>query len=435
MKTSARWMVWSAAAATLALGPWLAPRLRGAPLRAAADAPATPVPSVEVERPERRPMARRLSVPATLEALERTDLYAKATGFVAELKVDLGDRVKAGQLLVALEVPELTRDLEEARARRAAQSASLQAAGAAVDQARQRVEVARGALGARRIERAWREVLHSRQKQLHEEKSVTDQDLEESSSRLGVARAEEGTALAQVASAQAEVRVAESARDAAASQLEVARAQTEKIETMLGYTRIVAPFDGVITRRLVDRGALVQAAAATATRTSPLLTIQNAERMRVSIDVPEVDVPFLRGGDPARVRPHGWDGPGVEGRVARAAGALQTETRTMRAEIDLPNPDGRLLPGMYAQVTLELDRRPDALTIPAQALLTEGGEPFVYTVKDGRAVRTPVKIGLDDGVRLEIVQGVGDQDLVVVTGKSLLSPGALVRTVSQGSGR
>ena len=164
--------------------------------------------------------------------------------------------------------------------------------------------------------------------------------------------------------AKADLGVAEANRDLAANQVDVAAATVEKIKALLGYTQIVAPFDGVVARRQVNRGDLVQ--AATATRTTPsagsLFTVQRIDTIRVFCDVPEDDVPHLHVGDPAIVKPSGFDGKPFIGKVTRFSLRLDPETRNMRTEIDLPNPEERLYPGTYAEVSLEMNRRPDALT-------------------------------------------------------------------------
>jgi len=136
------------------------------------------------------------------------------------------------------------------------------------------------------------------------------------------------------------------------------------------YSQIVAPFDGVVARRLVNRGDLVQ--AATATRMTPLFTVQRIDIIRVFCDVPESDVSHLHIADPAIVKPFGFDGKPFIGNVTRFSTRLNPETRNMRTEIDLPNPEERLYPGMYAEVSLEMNRRPDVLTVPAAAVGSDG---------------------------------------------------------------
>jgi RND family efflux transporter MFP subunit len=188
------------------------------------------------------------------------------------------------------------------------------------------------------------------------------------------------------------------------------------------YATIRAPFDGVVSRRLVDRGAFVQ--SATASRTAPLFTVQRVDQFRIFIEVPETDVPHVRAGTIANVKPYGMPGLSFDGTVTRISSSLNPGTRTMRTEIDLSNKDGALMHGMYAQVVLELDRRENVLTVPATALLTEGNKTFVFTARDGRAARTAIQTGLDDGIQVEVREGLDDSALVILAGKGLMSEGS-----------
>ncbi|MBE7461888.1 MAG: efflux RND transporter periplasmic adaptor subunit [Planctomycetes bacterium] len=385
-------------------------------------------------------MSRTLDVPATLEAVEQADLYAKVSGYVGQVNVDIGDRVKASQVLATLDIPEMSKDLDEAKAQqatklaylKAAETAGMKAAEAALDQAKRKLDVTRRELERKQSDLALSEITFKRKEILYKEKAVTDQELDETKSRLAVSQADVRIMEARVAAAEADVQGAEAAKVQAAAQVDIAKSQSDlaaaqvaKVQALLGYAQIVAPFDGVIIRRMVDRGALVQ--AATSSRTNLLFTIQRIDTIRIFLEAPEVDVPFISIKQSAKVSVYGLGGIAVDGTVQRTASSLNPATRTMRVEIDLPNPDGKLLHGMYAKVVLDIDKHANVLTLPAAALLTEGAEKFVYTVKDGRAVRTPVKTGLDDGIRIEIKEGIGDEDQVIVTGKGLVSDGVPVK--------
>jgi RND family efflux transporter MFP subunit len=217
--------------------------------------------------------------------------------------------------------------------------------------------------------------------------------------------------------AKADLGVAEANRDLAANQVDVAAATVEKIKTLLAYTQIVAPFDGVVARRQVNRGDLVQ--AATATRTTPsagsLFTLQRIDMIRVFCDVPENDVPRLHVGDPAIVRPSGFDGKPFFGKITRFSLRLDPETRNMRTEIDLPNPKEQLYPGTYAAVSLEMNRRLDALTVPAAAVGSDSDGSFVYTINDNRITRLAVKTGLTDNGRIEVTAGLSEETPVAAS--------------------
>jgi multidrug resistance efflux pump len=293
-------------------------------------------------------------LPATLEAYEAADMYAKTSGYVSDVKADIGDHVKAGQVLAVIDEPELDKDLAEAQALLEARHKMRDAADAGVVQAQKLLEVARQQLNRYKADLQFQEVTLKRQQELFAGKAVTDQQLDDIRARTEVARADAGVAEAKIAGAEADVKGAESSRGVAAAQVEVAAAQVEKIKTLIQYTRIVAPFEGVVTRRLVNRGDLAQ--AATTGRTSPLFTVQRLDTVRVFCEVPEANVPQVHVGDSAQVKLFAAPLQPIDAHVTRSSFALNPSTRTMRVEIDLKNPQETLLPGMYAQVTFNSGR-------------------------------------------------------------------------------
>jgi multidrug resistance efflux pump len=244
------------------------------------------LPRVEVVRPRRATVAQRLQTNATLEAFEEADLFAKVSGYLSDVRVDIGDHVKAGQVLAVIDVPEMNQELAEAKAQLESKRSSL--------------ESARRQLDHNKADVALQNALAKDREQLGEGRQfISDRTLDQVHANADIAKADLG--------------VAEANRDLAANQVDVAAATVEKIKTLLAYTQIVAPFDGVVARRQVNRGDLVQ--AATATRTTPsagsLFTVQRIDTIRVFCDVPENDVPHLHVGDPAIVKPSGFDGPAL----------------------------------------------------------------------------------------------------------------------------
>jgi RND family efflux transporter MFP subunit len=239
--------------------------------------------------------------------------------------------------------------------------------------------------------------------------------------------------LADAAVAKANVGVAKANRTLAAHQIDLAAATVEKTKTLLAYTQIVAPFDGVVARRLVNRGDLVQ--PPTGTLMTPLFRVQRIDTIRVFCDVPENDVPHLHIGDPAIVKASGLDGKPFIGNVTRFSLRLDPETRNMRTEIDLPNPEERLYPGMYAEVSLEMNRHPDALTLPATAVGSDGDGSFVDTITDNHVTRLAIKTGLTDNGRIEVMTGLAEATPVVTTIKGAPAPGTAVQplTVNENS--
>ena len=351
-------------------------------------------PRVEVVRPHRATVAQRLQTNATLEAFEEADLFATVSGYLSDVRVDIGDHVKAGQVLAVIDVPEMKQELAEAKAELESKKSSL--------------ESARRQLDHNKADLALQSALAKDRDQLGEGRGfISDRTLDQVHANAEIAKADLG--------------VAEANRDLAANQVDVAAATVEKVKALLAYTQIVAPFDGVVARRQVNRGDLVQ--AATATRTTPsagsLFTVQRIDTIRVFCDVPENDVPHLHVGDPAIVKPSGFDGKPFIGKVTRFSLRLDPETRNMRTEIDLPNPKEQLYPGTYAEVSLEMNRRPDALTVPAAAVGSDGDGNFVYTITDNRITRLAVKTGLADSGRIEVTAGLSEETPVVASTKGV----------------
>jgi multidrug efflux pump subunit AcrA (membrane-fusion protein) len=295
-----------------------------APMVQAQAAPKQPVqteasPSTGSE--DKSPEATAVIVPATVQAFFATDLYAKDSGYISQVGNDIGDHVRKGQVLAVIEDPELQAQFDRAQA--------------AVLQAKAALNVAERQVGSMQADLVLQQVTLKRQKELFAGKAATAQSLDEAQSKESVSKANLETEKAKILLADANVRAA--------------NAEVERLQALLHYDKVVAPFDGVVTRRLVNPGDLVQ--AATATRTTPLFTVQDLDLVRVFADVPEANAAGIQRGQAAEIKLYGT-AAAIHGTVTRIATALDPESRTMRVEIDLPNPDETLLPGAYAQVTL-----------------------------------------------------------------------------------
>jgi RND family efflux transporter MFP subunit len=360
-------------------------------------------PRVEVVRPRRVTMAHRLQTNASLEAFEEADIFANVSGYLSEVRVDIGDHVKAGQVLAVIDVPELKQQLAEAEAQRESKKSSLESARSQVDHAKANLFL--------------QTTLARDRDQLGEGRNfISSQTLDQVHANADIAKADLG--------------VAEANRTLAANEIDVAAATVERIKALLAYTQVVAPFDGVVARRQVNRGDLVQ--AATATRTTPsagsLFTVQRIDTIRVFCDVPENDVPHLHVGDPAIVKPSGFDGKPFIGKVTRFSRRLDPETRNMRTEIDLPNPKEQLYPGTYAEVSLEMNRHPDALTVPTAAVGSDGDGNFVYTITDNRITPLAIETGLADNGRVEVTAGLSEDTPVVASARGAPPPRTAVQS-------
>ncbi|HSZ56578.1 MAG TPA: efflux RND transporter periplasmic adaptor subunit [Tepidisphaeraceae bacterium] len=302
---------------------------------------------------------------ATVDAFWSADQYAKTAGYISEVKHDIGDRVKKGDLLAVLYVPELEKNLVQAKATLAARQQMKKAADAAVAQTQQALAVTRSQLEGYQADLYLAQVTLKRQEELSAGKAATAQQLDDARAKGKIAQANVAMGEARVNSAQADIQAAEANRDVAAAQVDVADAQVQEVEALLEYTRITAPFDGVVTRRQVNPGDLVQ--AATANRTIPLFAVQSFDTVRVFCDVPESQAIGVSIGADAEVKLYALAGQVIKGKVTRLANAIDPSSRTMRTEIDLPNPSGVLRPGMYAQVTIKLQQPPPVADAAAGA--------------------------------------------------------------------
>ncbi len=331
---------------------------------------------VTVVTPERGPVSRDLSLTATVEAYEQAPLYAKVSGYVKSLAADIGDHVSKGQVLATLEVPEVQQQYAQASGTLAERQAQLRRAEA---------------------EAGLAETILVRGKALRAKDAITQQEMDEASARSETAKAE--VEVARSAERSAEARLAE-------------------LKALLAYAQIAAPFDGIVTRRFVDRGALTQAATSN-NNITPLVTVARIDLVRVFVDVPEPSAPYVNRGAPATLEAAAIPGHKFKGSVTRFAGVLDPATRTMRTEVDLPNADAALRPGMYGNLTIALETRPDALTLPPAVVHQGDRGAFIYLLRDGKAVECRVRLGLESDQRTEIVDGVNDRVHVISTAQEL----------------
>jgi RND family efflux transporter MFP subunit len=348
---------------------------------AAAPPQADTRPHVVIANPARKTLYRKLRLPGDVLPNQQVAVYARVQGYVEAVPVDRGSPVKAGDVLAKLAVPELVKQLEKEKA-----DLAVCVPGIARDEANL----------------VWREAIWKRLSGVAAKTRdlVNEEALDDAKGRYDTARAE--------------VELARSKEPAL-------KAAVEKTQAMIDFATIRAPFDGVVTERWVDPGDLVQPAA------TKMLHVMQVDPVRVRIHVPQSDVPTVRPDSRAQVTVDELPGRTFDAPVARLFWALNRNTKTMSVEIDLRNADRSIRPGMYAHVTIDLDVRADALSLPAAALVTEKRKSFVFVVKDGVAKKVPVRIGLDDGIEFEVLEGVKPEDEVIVDGKSSVSDGERVR--------
>ena len=315
---------------------------------------------VKFSSAHRADIHRWITIPGTLKANQQATLYAKVGGYLANVAVDKGDSVKAGQLLGELEVPELLADVKKYAA----------------------------------------------------DVKVAEVELD----RLMEARK------------KAPDLILPQALDRARGATDVARANLERTNTLLHFAKITAPFPGMITGRFVDNGAFVPSATSgSAAQNAAIFTLMDFTTVRAQAAVPETEVALIRPGLPVKFSLDALPGKSFDATVSRSNGALEEATRTMLIEADVPNADGTLRPGMYANVRIAVEKHTGVITVPVEALAMEKTNAFVFKVADGKARKTAVKLGFNDGANAEILEGIADGEGVILVGKATFSDGQPVK--------
>ena len=353
--------------------------------------------SAAVVLAERRPLVNSITLSGEFRPFQEVDVHAKVAGYIRKIYVDVGDRVKAGQTLAVLEVPEL--------------NAQLQGADAAVRRAKDAIRRAEGDM--------------DRTQSLHAATHLDYTRLKEASAARPGLIAEQELDDAQAKDKEGEAQIAsdEAALSEAQNQLGVAVAEQKQLSAMSDYTRIVAPFNGVVTRRNVDNGALVQAGTNSNTQALPVVSVAETDLFRLTLPVPESAVPMVRLGTTVTVHVSSLNRD-FEGKVSRFSDSVNQETRTMHTEVNVPNKNGSIVEGMYAEVNLSLATKQDALVVPTQAVTRDGPRASVLVVNSEHCVEErEVKIGMESADQLEIVSGLAPNERVVVGSRSEFRPG------------
>jgi RND family efflux transporter MFP subunit len=402
--------------------------------------------SVQTVRPARANLRRTSTQPGTVHPFSEAKVYARVTGYLKELQADIGHQVEEGQVLGQIEVSELERKRDRLQAEVGRFQAEQTQAGAEVETARAQVaayqaQVSQARAGLKKAQALLAADLSElRRIETAAKAGTLDQGvLNEARHRYEgglageqVAESAVEAAKANLTLAEAKLRAAQANAETAAARTEVARKELEELAAWIGYASLRAPFRGVVTTRGVDVGDLVGGTHKAAGE-SPLFTVCHLDKLRIRVPIPERDAPLVNAGDAAEFRSEAFPGQVFSGRVSRLASGLDTHTRTMLVEVDLPNPDRRLLPGMFGQVALVLDERPDRLVLPASAVQHEkGGGSYAYIVDgDSRVRRVAMTTGFDDGRRIEIVKGLTGHEQVVLIPTSQITPGQAVRVTTR----
>jgi RND family efflux transporter MFP subunit len=341
---------------------------------------------------QKRSLSNSVTLSGEFRPFQEVDVHAKVAGYIRVIHVDVGDHVRQGQVMAVLEVPELR--------------AELQGADAAVRRSKDAVRRAKSDL--------------LRAQSLHDAAHLNFSRLKEASAtRPGIiAQQELDDAMAKDKEGEAQISADEAALSEAQNQLDVALASQKQYSALADYTNIVAPFDGVVTKRYADTGALVQAGTSSSTQAMPVVRVAETDVFRLTLPVPESAVPDVHLGSSVQVHVQALNRD-FEGKVARFADAVDPETRTMHTEVDVKNPGGTLVQGMYAEVSLVLARKESTLTVPIQAVVRNGADATVLVVNaQNRLEERRVEIGLEGTRWVEVLSGLQENDRVLIGSRS-----------------
>ena len=357
--------------------------------------------SVGVVKVTRKDVGRTLTVSSELVPFQEIDVYAKESGFVKQLNVDYGTRVQANQVLATLEIPELQLQVKEDDA--------------AIRNAAAQIPHAQDELNRMQAQQNVLQLQFDRLNSVSQNRPglVAQQEVDDS----------QGKALA----AAAQVEAAKANLQSAESILQAAQAKQEHDQALFDYSKITAPFTGIITQRYANLGTLMQAGTSSSTQAMPLVKLSEDDLFRLVIPVPESYVKFIHLGDPVSVNVPSLSRV-FPGKVARFSVDVREDTRTMHTEVDVPNPGRILLPGLYAEATITLENKGAAIAVPLQAVDQENNRSTVDVVDSSHKIELrQITLGIQTATDAEVISGLREGELVVVSDRSGLKAGQPVQ--------
>jgi HlyD family secretion protein len=395
---------------------------------------------VETILPSKGGMSRKTSQPGSAHSWESAELFSKVSGFLLKLHVDIGTHVNGGDLLAEIDVPELKEDVasaaalcEQAKAEVAQAEARVESSIADHKAAQSRVAQARAEVERFDAEVDFNQKQFDRIHELSNLKGIEQRVVDERQLQLQSAHANQRSGKSTVMAAEQQAVAAESRIALARADLQVSRAKLKVAESalaranvMASYTRIIAPYDGIITGRNFHRGAYVRSPDQGGN--TSLLSLDFTDTMRVKVMIPEREVPFIQTGDKAVVRFDALPQREFVGKVARIAESEDAATRTMLAEIDLPNPEHLIRDHMYGRVEIQLEEASYGVTVSSNCLVGDvtDGQAQLFVVQDGQAKLRKVTVGRDTGIEVEVLSGLSAEESVVTRPPSGLTDGTPV---------
>jgi RND family efflux transporter MFP subunit len=348
----------------------------------------------------KKTLSRQITLSSELVPFQEIDVYAKESGYVKTLNVDYGSHVKSGQLMATLEIPELQAQLQQ-------DQAEIKSATDQMDRAEHELKRYDAQYTALHLQYTRLNGVFENQPGIVAQQEVDDA---------------QGKDLA----AASQVDAGKSALQAAQSQRSVAQAKLLHDQALFDYSKIVAPFSGVVTERYANLGALMQAGTSSSTQAMPLVRLSEDDLFRLVIPIPESYVRYIRIGEPVNVRIPALNRT-FPGKVARFSVDVREDTRTMHTEVDVPNPERVMMPGLYAEADVALEHREDTPSVPLQAINHENDKTSVFVVnRDGLVEDRPVILGIHTATDAEVISGLNEGEQVIVGDRSGLKPGEKV---------
>ncbi len=376
---------------------------------------------VQISSVTRQNLTYSLRATGDISPLMQVDLFPKVSGYLERMSVNLGDSVRQGQVIAQIDRTEFLHKVKEVEAKVAQAKANLAEieAGTRTEEVRQAEEAVKQAQSRFENARLHRE----RMEALYQRQIISKKDFDNADTEYTVAEAQLEANQQRLKMLREGAR--QEVREASQAKLKEMEALLAQEQTRLQNAMIIAPFSGEIIRRYVDAGALVSSS-------TPLVTLVHTETLKVVANVLEKDISLIRPGMKAKIQTEAYPERVFEGKVVRINSALELATRTLQAEIHVPNPSHLLKPGMFSRIEMALSEKPGTLTVLREALIEEGGKRSVFVVEGNQALQRPIVTGIEQDQRVEVLEGLREGDRVIIKGQGSIKDRSTVRVIEGG---
>lgn len=376
---------------------------------------------VQISSVTRQNLTYSLRATGDISPLMQVDLFPKVSGYLERMSVNLGDSVRQGQVIAQIDRTEFLYKVKEVEAKVAQAKANLAEieAGTRTEEVRQVEEAVKQAQSRFENARLHRE----RMEALYQRQIISKKDFDNADTEYTVAEAQLEANQQHLKMLREGAR--QEVREASQAKLKEMEALLAQEQTRLQNAMIIAPFSGEIIRRYVDAGALVSSS-------TPLVILVHTETLKVVANVLEKDISLIKPGMKAKIQTEAYPERVFEGKVVRINSALELATRTLQAEIHVPNPSHLLKPGMFSRIEMALSEKPGTLTVLREALIEEGGKRSVFVVEGNQALQRPIVTGIEQDQWVEVLEGLREGDRVIIKGQGSIKDRSTVRVIEGG---